>query len=268
MGAPVCRAGLVLNCLRLMRPRRSLPSPKESRTGSNKKERATRKPQFCQHPLFGKIPLVPRLITIEAVEGSYEMMILDFDLDYVPRLPRGAVRADPHRQDRDFPYGVPIYFYVNESKTCVQCGKDFVFGAREQKHWYETLKFTGSPETCRDCRRRRRTEKALRLELAAAKAELTRAPDDPAALLAVAEVLVRYHRRFGQGKLDEAIAAARRAHKLAPRAYEALFWEGCCHIQEGREAKGRALLARYLEYPHRTKKQQDLACEAKQYLGL
>ena len=255
-----------------MRPRRSLPSAKESRSRSNKKERAAKKPRFHKHPLFGNIPLVPRPITIYTVEGSYEMMTLDYDLEYVPKLPRGAVRGNPHRQNRYVdlrgPKYPPTYFYVNESDTCVQCGKDFVFSAREQKYWFETLQFAAGPVRCRDCRRRRRTEKALRLELAAAKAELKRAPDDPAALLAVAETLVRYHGRFGQGKLDEAIAAARRALKLAPHAYEALFWEAFCHIQGRREAKGRALLADYLKYPRSTKKQQDLAREAKRYLGL
>jgi hypothetical protein len=260
----------VLNWVRLMRVRRSLPSPKESRTRGKKKDLAASKPQFREHPLFGKIPLVPRPTKIYTVEGSYEVMILDYDLDYTPKMPRGAVRASVHRQNLDLTYSAPKYFYVNESKTCVQCGRDFVFGAQEQKYWYETLKFyiTASAVRCRDCRRRRRTEKGLRLELAAAKAELKRAPDAPAALLAVAEALVRYHRRFGQGKLAEAIAAARRAHKLAPRAHEALFWEGFCHIQDNREDKGRALLARYLEYPRGTKKQHDLAREAKRYLGL
>lgn len=220
--------------------------------------------------MFGKIPLVSRAIMVNTVEGSHEVTILDYDLDYAPKLPRGAVRADVHRQNLELFHSVPKYFYVNESKTCVQCGRDFVFDAHEQKYWYETLKFyiTARAVRCRDCRRRRRTEKGLRLELAAAKAELKRAPDDPAALLAVAEALVLYHRRFGQGKLAEAITAARRAHKLAPRAYEALFWEGFCHIQDSREAKGRALLAHYLEYPLGTKKQHDLAREAKRYLGV
>lgn len=253
-----------------MRLRRSLPTPKEPRRRTNKKDRAARKPQFREDPLFGKIPLVYRPIKVYTVEGSYEVMGLEYDLDYVPKLPRGAVRADVYRQSVDLLYSPPRYFYVNEFKTCVQCGRDFVFGAHEQKYWYETLKFdiTASAVRCRDCRRRRRTEKGLRLELTAAKAELKRAPDDPAALLHVAEVLVRYHRQFGQGKLAEAIAAARRAHKLAPRAYEALFWEGLCHIQDNREARGRALLARYLECPFRTRKQHDLAREAKRYLGL
>lgn len=253
-----------------MRLRRSLPSRKEPRTRSKKKDRIARKPRFREHPLFGKIPLVPRPIMINAVRGSYEVMTFECDLDYVPKLPPGAVRADVYRQNIDLFYSDPKYFYVNEYKTCIQCGKDFVFGAQEQKYWYETLKFyiTATAGRCRDCRRRRRTDQALRLELAAVKAGLKCAPDEPAALLAVAEALVRYHRRFGEGKLAEAIAAARRAHKLAPRAYEAVFWEAFCHIQESREAKGRALLARYLEYPFRTRKQHDLAREAKRYLGL
>lgn len=255
-----------------MSQRRSLPSAKESRKAANKKTRAARKPQFLEHPLFGKIPLVLRPVTVYTVEGSYEVMALNYDLDYTPKLPRGAVRGNVHLQNSCFDLSprtyCPMYFYVNESMTCVQCEKDFVFSAQEQKYWHETLKLLVGPVRCRDCRRRRRSERTLRLELTAAKAELERAPDDPAALLAMAEALVRYHRRFGQGKLAEAIAAARRAHKLAPRAYEAVFWEGFSHIHDGRESKGRALLARYIEYPHVTKKQRDLAREAKRYLGL
>jgi hypothetical protein len=36
---------------------------------------------------------------------------------------------------------MPKYFYVDDERECIQCGKQFTFHAAEQKYWYETLKF-------------------------------------------------------------------------------------------------------------------------------
>src|SRR5258707_97933 len=129
-----------------MRPLRSLPSAKERR--SSRKVPTDRADRFHKHPLYGKTPLLPR--TQLAADGvTYTSY--DYDPDYTPNMPRGAVRGDIRRQNLCFHCNVPKYFYVNEDKTCIQCGKDFVFSAQEQKFWYETLKFYGTSEAVR-CR--------------------------------------------------------------------------------------------------------------------
>jgi hypothetical protein len=249
-----------------MRPRRSLPTPKEPRSRRKKANEALHL-RFRDHPLFGRIPLIPRTASIASTGQTY--LAYDYDPDYQPALPRGAVRGDIRRQNLCFWCNVPRYFYVDEHKTCIQCGREFVFGAHEQKYWYETLNFYGTSTAvrCPGCRRKRRSEKSLRVQLASVKAELKQSPENPALLLTLAETVVRYHEMQGEGNLAEAIAAARRAHKLALKAHEALFWEAFCHIQSKREAKGRELLVRFVNCPLSTKKQRDLLREARQYLG-
>lgn len=206
-----------------MRFRRYLPR-------SEKKSRSARKPalpprKFHSHPLYGEVPLVPR-----SYEDSHGRTHIghQYDPDYIPSLPRGAVRGNPRKQL----YGmhVPKYFYLDENKICVSCSAPFVFGAEEQKHWYETLKFTVHSRAirCPDCRRALRREKNLRARIASAKSALKVNPDDPSLLLSLAENIALYNQRTGEGDLNEAISASRRARKLHPRAHEALFWEAVC----------------------------------------
>src|SRR5262249_6411178 len=95
-------------------------------------------------------------------------------------LPRGAVRGDVSQQVFCSAHNEPKYFYLDESRTCVQCGDGFGFSAREQKFWYERLKFSfrSAPIRCLRCRRQRRSEHALREGIARAKAEARRCADN------------------------------------------------------------------------------------------
>lgn len=36
---------------------------------------------------------------------------------------------------------MPVLFYFDERRTCVDCGRRFLFFAEEQKYWYEELGF-------------------------------------------------------------------------------------------------------------------------------
>lgn len=172
-----------------------------------------------------------------------------YDPDFAPPLPPGAVRGNPRSQSFCAACHVPRYFFVDEDRTCVQCGRPFVFGAAEQKHWYEKLKFHfGSvPVRCLDCRRLRRSERALRGQIASAGAQLRQSPADPAAHLAVAQAIVELHVRSGRGQLDQAIAAARRAAELWPHAVEPRYWEAVAQSRAGRRARALALIAAVVE---------------------
>src|SRR6266568_3904736 len=132
----------------------------------------------------------------------------EYDLDYAPNLPRGAVRGDPRKQNLCFACHAPRYFYVDEERSCIQCGGQFTFVAAEQKFWYESLGFYGTSTAirCTECRRKQRSEKALRAQIAAARSKVKTNREDAAALLELAEAIVRYHQRTGHGDLDEAIA--------------------------------------------------------------
>jgi Probable zinc-ribbon domain len=197
--------------------------------------------RFREHPLFGGIPLLRR-----AVVGSdgkrYEWW--ECDPDYQPALPRDAIAGDVRKQE--YCHGVPRYFYMDEERKCIQCDKQFVFRAKEQKYWYETLKFNfhSVPIRCLGCRRQRRSEHSLREQIARAKAAVR--DGDPAGYLALARAIVEYHERTLRGNLDEAIAAARKAAALLPDSPEPQLWEGIAHAQAGRARKAQVSLRNFL----------------------
>ncbi len=131
----------------------------------------------------------------------------------------------------------------------MQCGLVFVFSGREQKYWYESLRFNFNsvPVRCAGCRRRRRSDRALAEQVAVARAAVREAPDDPAALVSLARAIVELHERTGQGRLDDAVAASRRAARLWPEATEPLLWEGIAQARAGRPTRARASLEAFLE---------------------
>lgn len=163
----------------------------------------------------------------------------------------------------------PRYFYLDQERECVQCGRGFVFSAAEQKYWYESLKFhfDSVAVRCPDCRRKRRSEKALRVQIAAAKQDLLERPGDPALLLQLARSLAEYYRRTGQGNLDEAIAACRKAVVAWPDACEALYWEAVCQQLAGRTEKARELYVAFLERAPQLRRMEPLRREAETFIG-
>jgi hypothetical protein len=245
---------------------RSQRKPSGSRRAEKKKPKAagpTRK--FKSHPLFGEVPLV--LHTYEDESGRIHSLY-HWDLDYKPELPPDAVRGDARKQNLCFACHVPQYFYVDQHRVCIQCGKDFVFSAAEQKFWYETLKFYGTSVAirCKECRRRKKTEASLGQQLQAVKKALKKDPKNPARLLELAETIVDLHLKTGHGKLDEAITAARAARLIDPNASESIFWEGCCHMIAGRNEKAIDMLQKFLALPARSKQHSVLAKKATEYL--
>ena len=197
------------------------------------------------HPRYGEIPLIR-----ESVEGQDGRMHewWRYDPDYSPPLPRGAVRGDARRQVYCRSHHIPKYFFVDEERACVQCGSSFVFRAAEQKHWYETLKFNFSsvPIRCLGCRRQRRSEHALREQIARAKAEVRASATDPASHLSLARAIVEHHERTNNGNLAEAISEARRAAALWVDSPEPLLWEGIAQARSGRREKARQCLETFL----------------------
>src|SRR5664279_3894678 len=139
------------------------------------------------------------------------------------------------------------YFYLDEQRTCVQCGDTFVFRAAEQKYWYETLKFNfGSVAVrCPRCRRKKRTEAALREQIGATLRELDEHGDDPRLWLALARTTVMYRERTGEGNLERAVAATRKTAEGLDSP-EPLFWEGRCQHLAGRRAKATKCFQQFL----------------------
>jgi len=201
--------------------------------------------QTQRHPLYGDIPLVEKRVT--GADGR-EYSWVEYDPTFTPPLPPGAVRGDVSEQDYCRAHHVPKYYYVDEERTCVACASDFVFRAEEQKFWYETLKFNFSSVAvrCTECRRKDRTEKELREEIAIASQDLQARPGDHHVLVALARATVRYREMTGQGNLERAIGACRRAREEWPLSHEALFWEAKCHKLAGRSKKACQLFGDFI----------------------
>ena len=222
--------------------------------------------KFRETP-FGNIPLVER-----SLDTGYGKTVeyYQLDLTYKPKLPKGAVAGDPTRQNFCPLCHVPYYYYVDKERMCVQCGKSFIFSAKEQKYWYESLKFylDSVAIRCLSCRKQRRSEKALAAQISAAQAKLNDSPDDLHALLEDAESRTRYYQKTGKGNLNRAIASARKAIKIWPKAIEAYFWEGLAQTLAGRSEKGQRLFHLFIQKGGGAgKKRRPLYQEAKQLLA-
>jgi len=209
--------------------------------------------------------LVRRSVT-DASGKTHEFF--DYDPDYAPPLPAGGVRGDVRRQDFCSACHVPKYFYVDEQRTCMQCCTEFTFSAREQKYWYEFLRFNfhSIAIRCPECRRKRRSEKALRQQIADAKRRLAHTPDDPSVLLDLAESIVQYRELTGRGDLNLAISASRRARRLWKAALSALYWEACSHVAAERPAKAAVLFKEFMSKGPQGRKYVRMVQTARRFL--
>lgn len=161
------------------------------------------------------------------------------------KLPPGALRASPLRQV--FGLGGPKLFYVDSQRRCRSCKHSFVFSAKEQRHWYETLKFFDSSYAidCLPCRRKRREERKLLERHSAIANQARAAPDDAQGQLAVAKLIFALRSRFLHGNLNAGIAAARKARRLDPNLVEALYWEGRLQELAQRHERARSCLQQF-----------------------
>ena len=88
------------------------------------------------------------------------------------------------------------------------------------------------------------------------------------ALIDLATATVRLHERTGNGNLERAIGAARRAAREWPDSPEPLFWEAKCHKLAGREAKAADAFRRFLERARNVSRLKALVAEAGRELSL
>jgi hypothetical protein len=64
--------------------------------------------------------------------------------------------------------------------------------------------------------------------------------------LTLSRAIVEYHERTGAGRLDDAVAAARKAAKVWKDAPDASLWEGIAHARTGRAKQARECLTEFL----------------------
>lgn len=76
-------------------------------------------------------------------------------------IPRDAVAADLSQQAPNNSYAPPLY-YEDIEFTCVDCGSQQVWLAKDRKWYYEVAKGSiyAGPKRCRPCRKKLRESKA------------------------------------------------------------------------------------------------------------
>ena len=104
---------------------------------------------FQRHPRYGDAPIPSGLkFTKEEIErGHWRYSTLEY-------FPETAIPADLEKQN----YAVyPRPIYVDLVEYCLDCKKPFIFYAREQKYWFETLGFWVDAHCtrCHPCRQSR-----------------------------------------------------------------------------------------------------------------
>lgn len=204
--------------------------------------------KVLSHPLYGDIPLIREYGADPSGKPSPYFWWKP-DPTFKPPLPPQALPGDISKQAYCSACHLPKYFYVDEEKRCVQCGQLFTFSASEQKYWYETLKFNFHSKAirCPTCRRQRRTAGVWQHQLGEAIRLAQEYPDDPSALLTLAQTIAEYFQQFKAGNLDRAIAAARKAVKIDHSRYEGIYWEAVCQEAAGRIEKARRLYQEFIQ---------------------
>jgi hypothetical protein len=183
------------------------------------------------HPQRGAVasPLAlnPICMRYRGGQDSAWVDLLRFQADrapdgtWLPRpgqsLPAGFLWGDPARQH--FGMGGPQIAFGPLRRFCRSCGKRFVFPARKQKHWLETLGFhiDSTAVCCRPCRagQRRVEERRKDWESALRAAETSAGPGPQLALARAGLALLQ---AWGRAPLDKAVAACRRAQRLGAGA--------------------------------------------------
>lgn len=100
------------------------------------------------HPRYGSA-VVPS--GCKATEAEIRSSFYGYRSETI--YPESAIPADLTRQNfTTFPRG----YYVDTLKVCRECSRSFLFFAREQRHWYEVLRFYIDADCvhCPACRRK------------------------------------------------------------------------------------------------------------------
>jgi len=101
---------------------------------------------YVTHPRYGNVPMhQQRIYSDDDIKNSY------WGYKFVTFFRESAILADISKQNyTTFPRGL----YVDIEMRCVECNREFIFYALEQKYWYEILGFYIDTDCtkCIDCR--------------------------------------------------------------------------------------------------------------------
>lgn len=105
--------------------------------------------EYVEHPRYGRGPRFTDLCLRKPPLGYRLATYVSDDV-----IEGTAIEADLKRQT---PSPIPVLYYFDLSRKCIDCGRPFIFFAEEQRYWYETLGFVLDSNCirCIDCRNRR-----------------------------------------------------------------------------------------------------------------
>lgn len=148
---------------------------------------------FVEHPRFGKAPNVTGLNPDPKMDRS---VYFHWHSPRDSRIPNTAIEANRSRQNSGLGY---VTHYIDALRKCVDCDRSFIFYAKEQQYWYETLQFNLSANCirCCDCRKSVRDDKWIK-----SKHDQLIANDDRTEKqnLELAELALNLYERCGFGK--------------------------------------------------------------------
>src|SRR5262249_52890863 len=116
-----------------------------------RKQRAKLPPGLVRHPRYGTQPIPSGLkVTEEAIRKAH------WAFSRAHLFPETVLIGNPAKQSFSM---YPRRFHVDVLRECRTCGRPFIFFAREQRYWYETLRFYVDADCvlCPDCRRAEQT---------------------------------------------------------------------------------------------------------------
>lgn len=123
--------------------------------------------EVVPHPRYGSLPIVSGAAILEA-----EIRLGFWGLSDAVIFPETVLVADTSKQN----YAIyPRRYYVDILRDCRECGRPFLFFAREQRHWFEELQFFVDADCvhCAECRARQHDAKTQLARFSAAM----KAPD-------------------------------------------------------------------------------------------
>jgi hypothetical protein len=246
---------------RTAKPRAQQTSRRAPVSGKKQRGKSTTEGQHLEArtvtlPIVGEVPMV----------RHPEYGHWTFSPNFTPPLPKGAIRGDITRQI--YCCATPHYLYVDANRVCVQCGEPFVFSAKEQKYWYETLQFRldSNAIRCAACRRQRRTRRAVALRYE--QSAVHKNSDSAEELIEFATALAELVDRCGTGKPDQIVAAARKARRLNAEWVDPLYWEAKGHLLAGRRAKAVEVFQRFVDEASPATATRRLVADAKAHIVL
>ncbi len=228
-------------------------------------KKKTLRTKMHQDPLYGEIPILEYRYSDSSgkeYKGEY------YDPNFTPKIPYSAVKGDITKQLYCPGYHIPKYYYVDEERSCVQCGHTFVFSGKEQKFWYETLQFNFNSRAirCINCRKKKRSQKAMGKQLAITHDAYKNNTDDPLLMLELAKTICQAVEFEIGGDLEFAVALARKAFRNSANLIESLFWEGMALRLMGRQSKSELSFNKFLLLAEDCRRLCHLCTKAKQFI--